>query len=172
MDVGSPLAAADVAAVLRVQLEAYAVEARLLADDRIPALHETEADLRAAGLRWLLERDDDGTVTGALGLRVEAGVVDIDRLVVDPACHRRGIGRRLVLRALSSAERAVVSTGRANTPARALYERLGFTHDGDREVVAGLWVSDYTWTRAGCHHRVPESSVRRAASPTAGTTSR
>jgi ribosomal protein S18 acetylase RimI-like enzyme len=36
-----------------------------------------------------------------------------------------------------------VSTGRGNGPARALYERLGFSHVNDREVIPGLWVTQY-----------------------------
>jgi RimJ/RimL family protein N-acetyltransferase len=42
-----------------------------------------------------------------------------------------------------------VTTGRDNTPARILYERLGFTWTGDAEVVPGLWVSAYTWAASG-----------------------
>ncbi|WP_206551808.1 GNAT family N-acetyltransferase [Microbacterium testaceum] len=142
---GSPLPDADVAHVLRVQRAAYLIEARLLGDTRIPPLHETEADLRAAGLSWILERDERGTVVGAIGYRVDDGEADIDRVMVDPTWQRRGIGARLVRGVLSVVHRAVVSTGRENAPARRLYEGLGFAHLIDREVVPGLWVSDYEW---------------------------
>jgi predicted GNAT family acetyltransferase len=43
----------------------------------------------------------------------------------------------------AGARPTVVATGRDNTPARALYERLGFTPTGDREVLPGLWVTGY-----------------------------
>ena len=71
--------------------------------------------------------------------------VDIDRLVVRPDAHRRGVGSALVRDVLGRAagRRTTVSTGRGNEPARRLYERLGFTHAGDDEVLAGLWVSRY-----------------------------
>ena len=39
--------------------------------------------------------------------------------------------------------RTTVSTARANDPARALYERLGFSPVKDREVLPGLWVTHY-----------------------------
>lgn len=73
----------------------------------------------------------------------DADGVDIDRLVVDPAAHRRGAGRKLVQAVLFRAghRRATVSTGRANLPARTLYRGLGFQQLNDTEVVPGLWVT-------------------------------
>jgi GNAT superfamily N-acetyltransferase len=128
--------------LLRLQRRAYAVEAELIGDQRIPTLHESESELRAAGLDWLVAVEAE-VLLGALGFTVSDGVVDIDRLVVEPAQHRRGIGRALVRAALAVGDRSTVSTGRDNPPARRLYESLGFTHRVDREVVDGLWVSEY-----------------------------
>lgn len=87
-------------------------------------------------------------LVAAVGFTEHDGEVDIDRLVVHPSQHRRGLGRRLVERVLRDAERAVVATGRDNAPARGLYAALGFDHRGDREVLDGLWVSEYAWSRA------------------------
>ncbi|WP_418268672.1 GNAT family N-acetyltransferase [Janibacter indicus] len=55
---------------------------------------------------------------GAVARAEDADGVDIDRLVVDPAVHRRGAGRKLVQAVLFRAghRRATVSTGRANLP--------------------------------------------------------
>lgn len=39
--------------LLELQHAAYAVEAQLIGDDRIPPLHETESDLLSSGLDWL-----------------------------------------------------------------------------------------------------------------------
>lgn len=135
------------AELVRLQRAAYAVEAALIGDDRIPPLHEGPADLRAARLRWFVVREAAGLVA-AVGFTEHDGEVDIDRLVVHPSQHRRGLGRRLVERVLRDAERAVVATGRDNAPARHLYASLGFEHRGDREVPEGLWVSEYAWSRA------------------------
>jgi len=128
--------------LLPLQRQAYAVEAALIGDDRIPPLHEDAAELGSAGLCWLLEVDGD-RVVGALGYRAEEGVVDLDRLIVDPSLHRRGIASRLVKRVLGEGSRVTVSTGRENAPARRLYESLGFAHQGDSEVLPGLWISNY-----------------------------
>ncbi|MDR6175508.1 ribosomal protein S18 acetylase RimI-like enzyme [Nocardioides zeae] len=137
------------AALLRLQRASYAVEAVLIGDDRIPPLHEDQDALVAADLRWWGERDD-GRIVGAIGVRDDGGgEADLDRLVVDPAWFRRGIGGRLVRHLQAQHRRVVVSTGRSNAPARLLYGRAGFAHRGDREVLPGLWVSDYAWTRTG-----------------------
>lgn len=131
------------ARLLRVQHAAYAVEARLIGDDRIPPLSEDAAALAAAGLDWLVATDGDA-VLGALGRRDTGDGVEIDRLVVDPAVARRGTGRALVAAALADAagRRVTVSTGRDNAPARRLYASAGFRETGEREVLPGLWVVD------------------------------
>lgn len=130
--------------LLAVQRAAYRVEARLIGDDRIPPLHETVQDVQVAELRWT-GWFDDGRLGGAVAVPVadEGGDVVIDRLVVDPALHRRGIGAALVAAVLTEAggRRVSVSTGRANTPARELYLRAGFRPEGDAEVLPGLWTT-------------------------------
>ncbi|MGN9808037.1 GNAT family N-acetyltransferase [Micromonospora sp. BQ11] len=130
--------------LLAVQHAAYAVEAALIGDDRIPPLRETLADLRAAPLCWL-GACADGRLLGAIAWTADAAVVDIDRLVVDPAAHRGGVGRALVTAVLHHAgsRRVLVATGRANRPARRLYEALGFTATTDEEVAPGLWITRY-----------------------------
>ncbi|MFF2369173.1 GNAT family N-acetyltransferase [Agromyces sp. NPDC058110] len=131
--------------LLELQGRAYSVEAALIGDDRIPPLHESVQDLVAAQLHWIVTLDGD-RIAAAIGYAVEEGSIDIDRLMVDPSFHRRGLGASLVTEVLSLARRTVVSTARENTPARALYEALGFTHDADIEPIAGLWISQYSAT--------------------------
>jgi hypothetical protein len=52
--------------LLGIQHDAYALEAALINDDRIPALHEDVEDLLAAGLFWLAAFVDRRLV-GAVG---------------------------------------------------------------------------------------------------------
>ena len=82
---------------------------------------------------------------GAVGWTEDRAGVDIDRLVVAPDAHRQGVGSALVRAVLRRAggRRVTVSTGRKNTPARRLDERLGFTCAGADEVIPGLWISRY-----------------------------
>lgn len=131
--------------LLHMQRAAYALEAALIGDDRIPPLRETLDDLRAAPLLWVGACDNDGLM-GAAAWEETAEEVDIARLVVSPDRHRRGVGKALVREVLelSAGRRTTVSTGRDNAPARQLYERLGFVTVGDEEVLPGLWVTRYT----------------------------
>ncbi|MFI6989954.1 GNAT family N-acetyltransferase [Nonomuraea wenchangensis] len=130
--------------LLAVQKAAYAVEAELIGDDRIPPLHESLAELRARDLRWLAAFDG-GELSGAVAWAESSDELDIDRLVVAPSMARRGIGRALVEAVLARAggRRVVVSTGRDNVPARRLYEGLGFTLLGETEVIPKLWIARY-----------------------------
>lgn len=102
--------------LLALQHAAYAVEANLIGDNRIPPLHETLEQLVAEQLRWLGAFDHLGLV-GAVGWSETRRLVDIDRLAVDPAAHRRGIGAALVEAVMTRARdrRIVVATGKANT---------------------------------------------------------
>ena len=130
--------------LLAVQREAYLVEAALIGTDRIPALRDTLESLAAAGPTWHGCRDDEGLL-GAVATTVAGGTVDIDRLVVAPRAFRRGVGTALVAHVLALAGGPVtVSTGRANTPARTLYECVGFVVTGEAEVQPGLWVTRYS----------------------------
>jgi GNAT superfamily N-acetyltransferase len=128
--------------LLALQHEAYAVEAALVGDDRIPPLHESLAALRAAPLRWTGAFIDD-RLAGAVAVTDDGELIDVHRLVVAPASARRGIGSALVRSVLAARRPTVVATGRDNAPARALYERLGFVPTGDREVLPGLWVTGF-----------------------------
>lgn len=126
--------------LVALQRSAYAIEAQLIGDDRIPQLQETAEELALAGLTWDVV-EVDGQLVAGIAHRDASGVTDIERLVVHPSWHRQGLGRRLVT-ALPLGT-ATVSTGRDNPPARRLYESLGFHHVADEEVLPGLWVSTY-----------------------------
>ncbi len=132
--------------LLSLQHAAYAVEADLIEDARIPPLHESEDDLVSAPLLWIATFDTD-LIVGAVGYTIENDVVDIDPLMIDPDYHRQGLGTTLVTTVAGRAEKAIVSTGMKNTPARNLYESLGFIHDTNIEPVTGLWVSQYSLLR-------------------------
>src|SRR4029077_195151 len=125
--------------LLGIQHAAYAVEAALIDDGRIPALHEDMEDLRSAALLWLAAIVDDRLV-GAVAWSETDGLVDVDRLVVAPEMHRRGVGSALIRAVLQRAEKRpiVVSTGRDNPPATRMYEQLGFVRMDNNEVVPGL----------------------------------
>ena len=135
-----------------VQRAAYREEAELIGDDRIPPLHESIRELRSQPLRWFCAFADNADdlaagadLLGAIAWEMEGSRVVIDRLMVRKDSQRRGVATRLVSTVVrhSGKRPVLVSTGKANAPARSLYERLGFVCTGDREVLPGLWVSDF-----------------------------
>ena len=138
---------ADVAiarSVLDLQRAAYAVEAAIIGSDAIPALTETIEALRSAGEDWLGIGDAGGLVGAVSWTTLDDGTLDIHRLVVAPRVFRRGVATAL----LDGLDRAfpdrsmVVSTGRENEPALALYRDRGFRVVRDREVVPGLVIRE------------------------------
>jgi len=140
LDVRDPRQAAD---VLACQRAGYAVEAELLGFDGIPPLRETLDELMHCGERFLGSYDEEGLAGVVSWEKLADATVDICRLVVAPRAFRRGHATAL-LDALDQAEpgaRLTVSTGTANAPALALYQRRGFVPVGIREVAAGVTVT-------------------------------
>jgi ribosomal protein S18 acetylase RimI-like enzyme len=132
-------------AILKLQRRAYRIEAELIGSDEIPPLRETFEDLQASK-ETFLGAYLDGRLAGAISWRVNAGVLDLHRLVVDPNYFRAGVGTALVRGALAAepnATRAIVQTGASNEPAKRLYRREGFKEIGDVEVTPGLWVTRF-----------------------------
>jgi GNAT superfamily N-acetyltransferase len=80
---------------------------------------------------------------------VDAGVLDLHRLVVHPSHLRAGIGTALLRAALAAepkAERAIVQTAAANEPAKTLYGREGFEEVDEIEAAPGLWITCFART--------------------------
>ncbi|MGI9084137.1 MAG: GNAT family N-acetyltransferase [Aeromicrobium sp.] len=128
--------------LLRLQHAAYRTEAELVGDDRLPPLEDDDVTLPAWRGRYLVSWRGVELV-GAIAWRDHGDHLDIDRLMVDPGAHRQGVGTVLLQEVLdrSDGRPVVVSTGRDNTPALALYVRCGFEVDGDEQVPPGIWIT-------------------------------
>ncbi|MEV6952110.1 GNAT family N-acetyltransferase [Streptomyces sp. NPDC051183] len=144
-----PLDLADdaaAAAVHRIGRAAYAVEAELIGFG-IPAQRETLAQMRERPLAWLGAVSAGGEIAGFLAWEAVAdGSVSVDRLCVDPAWFRRGVGSLLMRHLLSETfpdRRVTVTTGADNSPAVTLYEGLGFTRGADLFPVPGLRMASF-----------------------------
>ena len=82
-------------------------------------------------------------LVGAVAWLDQGDHLDIDRLMVDPESRRQGVGGTLLQAVLDRADGrpVVVSTGRDNAPAVALYVRHGFVVDRDEQVPPGIWIT-------------------------------
>ena len=99
--------------LLRLQRTAYALEAELIGDDRIPPLQEDEVGLTAWRGRWLTAWDGVDLV-GAIAWREDDDRVEIEKVMVDPSALRRGIASTLLGEVLERAHgrEVAVATGR------------------------------------------------------------
>ena len=93
----------------------------------------------------LLLAERDGHVCGLVALHTlymianGADLARITALVVDPTCHRQGVGRRLLREAeavarRTGAARIEVTSGAQRTEARAFYCGCGYSDDSQRFV--------------------------------------
>jgi ribosomal protein S18 acetylase RimI-like enzyme len=148
LDLGDPQTLAD---IVRVQRASYRVEADLIGFEGLPPLRETPQELAGTGESFL-GAFEDGRLLGAVSYKRDATLVDIHRLVVDPAAFRRGIATRL-LDALdetaADAASITVATGEKNAPAVALYERRGFHAVGTTTVAPGIRIVRFERRNAG-----------------------
>ncbi|MFI8501849.1 GNAT family N-acetyltransferase [Streptomyces sp. NPDC085524] len=135
-------------AVHRIGRAAYAVEAEIIGFDGIPALRESLAEMRVRELSWV-GAVSEGTLAGFLAWEETGeGGVCVDRLCVDPGWFRRGVASAL-LGWLPDDRAVTVTTGAANGPAVALYERLGFARGDDFSPVPGLRMASFSRPGSG-----------------------
>ena len=133
----------EAARIVALQRASYAVEAALIGTFDILPLRETMHGLACCGetFHGYLA---GGELVGAVTYKVETGVMDVRRLVVNPEHFRKGIARFL-MKHIEDTEtllsRIVVSTGGKNLPARSLCRRLGFAEKREVEVARGLRVT-------------------------------
>jgi ribosomal protein S18 acetylase RimI-like enzyme len=127
--------------LLALQRASYRVEADLIEYEGIPPLYEPLEMLMEQPLEWRAIRVD-GRIVAAIAVTGEGRHCDIDRLVVHPDWFRHSFGRRLVQSVLNH-QVVTVSTGTRNAPARRLYESLGFTVTGTKDIGLGSTATQY-----------------------------
>lgn len=119
----------DVGELLTLQRAAFVTEGQLYDDPRLPALTETQDQLRAA-LGLALTARSGQRLVGSVRARADDGVLHVGRLVVAPDQQGRGIGAAL----LAAVERAggpevhtaVLFTGHRSAGNLRLYHRAGY----------------------------------------------
>lgn len=89
---------------------------------------------------------NQGEILATCGVKVEGGAAELKTLYVHPSLRRMGWGKRLVEIAMEHSRRGgatamVLWSDTRFLDAHRLYRRLGFAHDGLRE----LKDSNLTW---------------------------
>jgi ribosomal protein S18 acetylase RimI-like enzyme len=136
----APAVGEDAAEILALQRLAYRSEAEIYGDFSIPPLTQTED-----GMREDLERQvvlkavtGEGRIAGSVRARLVDGTCHIGRLIVDPACQGRGLGRRLLAaieERFATADRYELFTGHRSERNLRLYRGVGY-EDLRTEVVS------------------------------------
>jgi len=126
----------DAAAILDLQVEAFATVAHLYGQERVPPMDETLDAMRAAIARGgvLKALDGEGLLGAVRGTPDADGSVLVGRLCVRPDRGRTGAGRALmeaIEGVFPEAKRFFLYTGERTPHTRRLYESLGYvrTHD-------------------------------------------
>jgi ribosomal protein S18 acetylase RimI-like enzyme len=136
--------------VLRIQLPAYNMEAKLLNFYDLPPLHETVNSLLESNETFYGYFQEE-ELSGVISISVEEPLLTICRLIVNPVHFRKGIGRALlqhVFDAYPGASQFKVSTGEKNEPAVRLYKSFGFQETDKSEIAPGVFVSHFIMQKA------------------------
>jgi ribosomal protein S18 acetylase RimI-like enzyme len=130
--------------VLRLQKEAYRIEAEYIGTYELPPLKETLEQLINSGEEFIGYFIDD-RLGGVLAYKYVKGVVDIHRVMVHPLHFRKGIARSLLryIEDLYNGHLLVVSTGAKNLPAVELYLSLGFEKVDESVYGEGIQVANF-----------------------------
>lgn len=131
--------------VLNIQIPSYKVEAELINFYGIPPLKDTIEMLQNCGetfYGYYLESE----LAGFVSIKIEKGVIDIHRLVVDPKHFKKGIASHLI-DYLEEHNKGIgtiiVSTGSKNVPAVKFYEKKGFIKTGETKIMEQLSITSF-----------------------------
>lgn len=130
-----------------LQHKAYRLEAEIIGFHEIPPLMETRDMLRLVEEDFYGCTDDDGDLMGAVAAKEESpGKLTVTRMMVNPDHFRQGVAGGLLeflFAHYHGMEQFIVSTGKLNIPAVALYTKHGFIPTGVEEVAPGVELIEF-----------------------------
>lgn len=134
-----PALPADAAAIAELTHRAFASQCELYGVSDLPPMSDTaQAVLDAMQRGVVLVAEEHGAIVGSVRGELVDGACQVGRLVVEPTCQGRGIGRALataIEERFSSAQRFEIFTGHLSAGPLHLYESLGYVRE--REEPAG-----------------------------------
>ncbi|PFR43554.1 GNAT family N-acetyltransferase [Bacillus thuringiensis] len=126
--------------ILQVQIPAYKVEGDYLNSTAIPRLYDTVNDIQSC-VETFYGYFFENKLVGFISFAQEEKLIDIHRLVVSPDFLQKGIATKLLIYIFNmfpSSMTYIVQTGKANTPAIALYKKHGFLEVTYTELPDGI----------------------------------
>lgn len=133
----------DFPAILNLQFLAFGEVAERLGLGTIPPLQETLKDLQEEARRGaVFKYTENGHITGSIRGCLDAeGVCRVGKLIVDPACRNRGLGRKLMQHLeehfRGKAIRYLLFTSAETPETLHLYRKLGYV-ELYRETATGM----------------------------------
>ena len=117
------------------------LEHRLFAEDNPWPVPAFRSELAAPYNRYFIARDEAGEVVGYAGVALLGDTAhpeaEVHTIGVDPACHRGGVGTRLLEQLLAEADHrggpVFLEVRTDNAPAIGLYDKHGFHIIGVRK---------------------------------------
>ncbi|KMY22014.1 GNAT family N-acetyltransferase [Bacillus pumilus] len=131
--------------ILHIQLAAYQQEAEQIGYADLPPLKETFQDVMKAKEQFI-GFEQKGILLGVASYEEQKDYLIISRLAVHPKALKQGIGTRLMSTIMEKNVPIELTTGQKNTPAKRLYEKLGFVETNVIHVAKELTLSKMKWT--------------------------
>lgn len=122
-----PMMREDIPALVRMEREIFS----------LPWSERSFEELFQRDYNLCLTAEWEGHLAGCAVMTILGDEGDVDKVMVDEACRRKGIAQKLVSELLSEAkDRGVdcftLEVRRSNLPAIRLYEKFGFVSEGIR----------------------------------------
>lgn len=131
--------------ILHIQLAAYQQEAEQIGYADLPPLKETIQDVMKAKEQFI-GFEQKGILLGVASYEEQKDYLIISRLAVHPKALKQGIGTRFMSTIMEKNVPIELTTGQKNTPAKRLYEKLGFLETNVIHVAKELTLSKMKWT--------------------------
>lgn len=114
--------------ILKLQLESYKTEAKIINFYDIPPLNETLEDLINSEETFYIFKEKKKTL-GVISFKIDNNILDIYKLFVSPNVFNKGIGSKLlsfIKVNFKDLDYIKVQTAHKNYPAIHFYEKQGF----------------------------------------------
>ncbi|MDN4620380.1 GNAT family N-acetyltransferase [Paenibacillus sp. PsM32] len=126
---------------------AYRLEAELIGFKELPPLMDTVESIRRSGETFYAYVNEYEEIQGVISIEQEEhDTLTIARMMVHPTAFRQGIASQLIEHVFAQYPNVplyIVSTGKLNQPAVALYEKYGFRPVETFEVAPGVKLTTF-----------------------------